>query len=190
MGKRDIFRDLLKKIKFRAYFSPKQLIFANVVLIVLIFYKKLFFMALFAILNWWVLSIKPKYGFHSPIEVMSFGTIMCGYVYGTLAAILVASSSVIALVMTARLEVDKIIVNVIVFFIGYLAHIAYTLNIPIFIAGPALLAVRYIIEFTVKLGFLGDASQTRHLPLEAMNLIFYIVIYSSFGETLIKLMSM
>jgi len=105
--------------------------FFIILLLIFLFKKKLFFLALFIFLNWFILYMKLGLGIDSPVEVITFGTFMAGYVYGPAEGLIISGSSLIAISVTGRIKFDKIVINFILFIIAFVAQYLRFMNVAL-----------------------------------------------------------
>ncbi|MCM2325504.1 MAG: hypothetical protein NDI94_03510 [Candidatus Woesearchaeota archaeon] len=165
----------------------KGIIVAGIILAFFFINRKLFFMSLFIFLNYVTLAFKLKYGFDFPIEVISLGTFMCGYIYGPMEGMIIAASSFVNLGLTGRLSVHKTVNNLLLVIIGLFAHLFS--HVPIAYAGIGFLLVRYLLDTIFNLVMLSNVDYFRKIPKRAFNVLFYIYLYLGFGQAIAAIMA-
>jgi len=157
-----------------------------VTLVLILIAKKFFFVTLFIFLNYFVLWMKFGMGFDSPIEVISFATFMCSYVYGPVEGMIVAGSSLIAISLTGRMNTSKLFNNLVYFIIAYLVQ--FFRGFDIALAGIGFLIGRYVIDAVWNLVLLRNSDYMRKIPNKIINFVFYVLVYFSFSHGLASLM--
>ena len=168
--------------------NRRQLFFILICIIFLILAKKYFFMVFFILLNYFILWLKFGVGFDSPIEVISFATFMCSYVYGPLEGFIVAASSLVAVSFAGRMKISKLSTNIILFLIVGLVQLLKNINIVF--AGFYILIFKYFLDAFFYLVIYRDGDYFRKIPSKLVNFIFWTAIYLRFGATIASLMAL
>jgi hypothetical protein len=164
-----------------------NLIFVTLSFLALLFAKRYFFISFFILANYFILWLKYGYGLDSPIEIISFGTFMCSYIYGTKEAMIVAGSSLIALSLTGRMKTSKLITQSILFLIAFIGPLFRIFQVPI--AGLLILCVKYFFDILINIIFLHDIEYFKKIPQKSINIIFWIIIYLRFADNIANLMT-
>jgi hypothetical protein len=155
-------------------------------LLALLFARKYFFISLFILANYFILWLKYGYGLDSPIEIISFGTFMCSYIYGTKEAMIVASSSIIAVSLAGRMKTSKLVTQTIMFLIAFIGPLLRIFQVPV--AGLLILGMKYLLDFIANVLVLRDSDYFRKIPQKSVNLVFWVIIYLRFAEEIASLM--
>jgi len=184
--KKDLKRieDFLKGLDTR--FTRNTLVGALIILLFFSFWKKVFFMAAYAVLIHFVLSLKLKFGIDFPIQAVSLGTFMCGYVYGPAEGMTIAAGSLVSLAILGRFSAHTFFNTLIIIFVGYAAHLFRFMPLPE--AGIALISFRYVFDLVFNLVVFKQTEIFQKIPKRVINLLFYIFFYYTFGDALAMLM--
>ncbi|MFH2021190.1 MAG: hypothetical protein ABIJ34_07255 [archaeon] len=149
-------------------------------------FKRWFFVAFFIILNFIVLNFKSWTGIKLPLEIISLGTTMCGYVYGPKEAIIVVSSSWISIAMSTRVGLRIIFSQLLLTVMALFVH--YFSKYSIVFVGIVFLIIRYTVQFLFEFLFVGTGKALEQIPRRILNFIFWIIFYNGFGAALAQLM--
>lgn len=149
-------------------------------------WKKVFFIIFFAALTHFVLSLKLRFGIDFPLQAVSLGTFMCGYVYGPSEGMIIASGSLISLAVLGRFSAHTFFNTLIIIFVGYAAHLFRGVSLPL--AGVILITFRYTFDIVFNLVVFKQTDILKKIPKRIINLAFYIFFYYTFGDSLAYLM--
>lgn len=169
--------------------QPEKLTFRHVITYLVIFsllsigiyfQKRVFAVLLFMYLNYFILSLKLKYGIDSPLEVITFATFFSSYAYGVAYGIIVSLSSLVAITLAGRANFYKLFTNVILVLIA--VFVPFLKQIPFIYLGIFVLAFRYVVDILYNLVVRDERDYIRKLPAKALNLLFWLYFYLNFGE--------
>ncbi|MBT3721072.1 hypothetical protein HOG47_05455 [archaeon] len=177
-----------KKKKQIKYVNKQVIVYLLLIFLSIFFFKKFFFVVLYIILNFIVLNFRRWTGIKLPIEVISFATTMAGYVYGPAEAIIVVSSSWISILFSARVGVRILFSQFLLYFLGY--FVSFFSNLPIKFVGIGFLLVRYMIQMTFEMYYVGTMKAVHQIPRRIFNFVFWVFIYLSFGDFIVHIMKL
>jgi hypothetical protein len=154
--------------------------------LLLLFAKRFFFICLFIFLNYLILWMKFGIGIDSPIEVISFGTFMLAYKYSSGAAFVLLVSDIIALAITTRIKIDKLITVFSLFIIALSSPLLKEISLPL--AGILALAFKYLIDIIWNWVIMKNDEYYGKIPQKVINSVFWIIFYIRFGDGFASLM--
>ena len=167
------------------------IIFITIMLIIIFLadrYRRLFFLFFFILANWFILYLKMGFGIKSPISIITVGTFLCGYIYGIQEALILSVSSLIAITITARINLHKIVINIMLFIVAFISPELAFQNIVtgMLISQAIVLFGHFGYLIVVEKNFYGIIYG---LPILLIDQMFWLIIFSSYGNLIIKLMS-
>jgi hypothetical protein len=172
--------ELLPKI-----LNVKTLVIVFVFVFIFFRFKNIFFVLMFIAINLSLIYLQNM-GVFNPIKIAEFGTFMCAYAFSPVEGIAVAVSALASSILFGRAGFYKSAINLLL--IGFALLIPTLRIFPVYTAGIIFAVTRTFTDLLINTLVFRDFGSMNKNMKRALDLVFWIFVYSAFGEGIYILM--